>query len=74
MNSVWVLTSEVNDYDQYGEYFEAVFKDKPTLEQLKVLGLPENYAQSCLNDGGGRLLPTIEAEYKWWHLREEELK
>lgn len=73
MNSVWVLTSEVNDYNQYGEYFEAVFKDKPTLEQLKELGLPENYAQSCLDDGGERLLPTTGADV-WWHLREEELK
>lgn len=27
---VWVLTSEVNDYDQHGDYFLAVFKNKPS--------------------------------------------
>jgi len=42
---VWILTSEYNDYDQHGEYFEAVFAQKPTLQQiqkhcdLKKLGL-----------------------------------
>ncbi len=32
--SVWVLTSEYNDYDQHGAYFEAVFAKKPTVEEL----------------------------------------
>lgn len=31
---VWVLTTEYNDYDQHGAYFEAVWGTKPTLQQL----------------------------------------
>lgn len=31
---VWVLTSSYNDYDQHGEYFEAVFAKKPDLKIL----------------------------------------
>jgi hypothetical protein len=31
---VWVLTREHNDYDQYGEYFEAVWLGQPSIEQL----------------------------------------
>lgn len=51
--SVWVLTYEVNDYDQYGEYFLAVSKEKPTLEELMSFDIPEDYTQSCLDTGGG---------------------
>ena len=59
MNSVWVLTSEVNDYDQCGEYFEAVFKEKPTLEQLMIdFEMEEDCAQSCLDCEGQRPRPT----------------
>lgn len=32
--TVWILTSEYNDYDQHGAYFERVWKSKPTKEQL----------------------------------------
>lgn len=69
---VWVLTYEVNDYNQHGEYFESVFQDKPTLEQLISLGIPEDYAQSCLDTGGERLRPT-EGTDTWWHLRRVSL-
>lgn len=31
---VWVLTRVCNDYNQYGEYFEACFKEKPSPKQL----------------------------------------
>lgn len=71
--SVWVLTSEYNDYNQYGEYFEAVFMLKPTLTQLIDLGLPKDYAQSCLDTGGERLRPTTGTD-QWWQLKEVELK
>ena len=63
---VWVLTREENQYDQYGEYFEAVFSQKPDAEQL------ENYtdcpviAQHVLASGGGR----ISTENTWYFLRE----
>lgn len=31
---VWVLTREINAYEQDGAYFEAVFKTKPSLKTL----------------------------------------
>lgn len=65
---VWVLTETVNDYNQYGEYFLAVFKEKPTLEELMSFDIPENYAQSCLDTGGERLYPTCGSDW-WWHLK-----
>lgn len=34
---MYVLTSEANDYNQHGEYFEAVFKEKPSLQELSNL-------------------------------------
>lgn len=66
---VWVLTSVVNDYNQYGEYFEAVFKSKPSFEQLRELGVPEEHARKCLDTGGGRIR-TIGNIDEWWLLRE----
>ena len=34
---MWILTSEYNDYDQHGEYFEAAWLEKPTKEQLSKI-------------------------------------
>lgn len=65
---VWVLTEEVNDYNQYGEYFLAVFREKPTLEELMSFDIPEDYAQSCLDTGGKRLRPTVGCGW-WWSLK-----
>ena len=64
---VWVLTYTVNDYNQYDDYFLAVFKEKPTLEELMSFDIPEDYAQSCLDTGGRRLRPTAGPDM-WWHL------
>lgn len=47
---VWVLTREHNDYDQHGAYFEAVFMNKPTLDQLTaIVGVQ---AQNVLDNKG----------------------
>jgi len=35
---VWVLTEEVNDYNQHGNYFLAVFKHEPTEADIKQYG------------------------------------
>ena len=65
---VWILTEEHNDYDQYGEYFVAVFAEKPSLKQI------ERYVDCCyctpehVWHGGGR---TGHLEDVWWNLREE---
>lgn len=71
-NTVWVLTEEYNRYDQYGEYFCAVFKEKPTLKQLVNMGVNEPYATKCINSGGGRLYNGQKYENSWWYLREVE--
>lgn len=70
MKTVWVLTRGVNDYNQYGEYFEDVFKEKPTLDQLKDAGLWHDDAEKCIAEGGGR----IGHFDVWWNLSEVELK
>ena len=38
MNKVYVLTEDINDYNQHGEYFLGVFKDIPTLEEVNACG------------------------------------
>ncbi len=65
---IWVLTSEYNDYDQHGEYFEAVFIGKPTSEQIqKHCHVTEQGAVHILN-GGGR----VKYEDQWYNLRKEK--
>lgn len=82
MNSVWILTKEYNQYDQYGEYFIAVYKDKPSLEECKKILIShklistyqcEDYQTERalhLFNGGGR----IDTEDEWLYLYEEKLK
>lgn len=82
---VWVVTYEVNAYDQEGEYFQCGFVNKPTYEQaLNLLdglgvinknysGYAGDYIEKCVNkflDGGGR----ISTEHCWYNLREEDFK
>lgn len=79
MISVWVITKEYNQYDQYGEYFCKVFKDKPSLDKCKEFLLSEGYISdrncgefndSCakrLSVGGGR----FKNEDVWYNLFEE---
>lgn len=65
---IWVLTSEYNDYDQHGEYFEAVFIGKPTSEQIqKHCHVTKQGAVHILN-GGGR----VKYEDQWCNLRKEK--
>lgn len=72
MKTVWVVTSEYNQYDQYGEYFLGVFKDKPTKKQLsKLIKYKEDSREvEHLLNGGGR----IGYDDVWWWLREEKLE
>ena len=49
---IWLLTSEFHYYDQQGVYFEAVFKNKPTVEQLvSHQRMSVNYAECLLARG-----------------------
>ena len=47
----WVLTKEYNEYDQYGEYFVAIFKDKPHHTELTKLEVPTNRLRHVLKGG-----------------------
>lgn len=68
MMDVYVLTREVNAYDQFGEYFVAVFANKPTTTQLREHEVPEGRLTHVLK-GGGRL----DHEAEWFHLRKVRL-
>jgi len=65
---MWILTIEYNEYDQFGEYFVAAFKEKPTFNQLKKLLKERKKVIENLLLGGGR----IDEEYQWYHLRQVE--
>ena len=70
MSTVFVLTREINQYDQDGEYFVAVFAKKPTREQLLAHGVSEKYVEHTLMFGGR----SADYEYEWFHIREVEAK
>lgn len=36
MKTLWVLTHQVNDYNQCGDYFVAAWRKKPTKDQLRT--------------------------------------
>ena len=62
---VWLLTKECNDYNQYGEYFVAVFAKKPTSQQLSKLDIHEELLEHVLA-GGGR----VGDEFEWFNLEQ----
>lgn len=62
---IWVLTFEVNAYDQHGEYFEHAWDHKPTSEELLAAGVAMKDLSHVMN-GGGRRYP----EDRWQMLRE----
>ena len=63
---VWVLTREENQYDQYGEYFDAVFSKKPNKKQLMTHVDDTKIVTRLLEKGGGR----ENDEQTWYFLRE----
>lgn len=76
----WVLTREINQYDQDGEYFVAVFDKKPDLKKMAEVMRSENHgvggdvmdAVSFLEhllSGGGRR----GVEDEWYSLSEVDL-
>jgi len=64
---MWVVTRAINQYDQDGDYFVAVFHNKPSFKDLKKL-LPQenNVTIGKLTRGGGRQ----EYEGEWFFLTE----
>lgn len=69
MVTVWVLTQEFNEYDQYGEYFIAVFGNKPHHDDLTFLGVPTNRLRHVLNGGGRK-----DDEHSWFYLRKHDIE
>ena len=63
--SMFILTRELNEYDQWGEYFVAAFSEKPTVRALENILGSTDLARHVLT-GGGRQ----EYEYAWYFLRE----
>lgn len=82
MNSVWIITREENQYDQYGEYFCCAFKEKPTYAQCLEFLINERFVDQSqskkykemlvehLMSGGGRYSDSFDT---WYWLREEKL-
>ena len=50
-NKLYVLTSTVNDYNQYGEYFIACWLEKPTFEKLKSIISYDHLIDELLEKG-----------------------
>lgn len=64
---MWLVTRQINDYHQDGDYLVAVFYDKPNFAQLKKLIPGESdVTLGKLLGGGGRQ----EYEAEWFHLAE----
>lgn len=62
---MWVLSREINEYNQDGEYFVTVFTYHPTVKQVQdVLKCDEKLANHICEEGG-----RIDTEYEWYHLR-----
>jgi hypothetical protein len=64
---MYIVTREINDYNQDGEYFVAAYPSLPTFTELKEL-LPDSRDDVLgkLLRGGGR----VEYEYTWYNLTE----
>lgn len=67
MSTIWVLTREINEYLEEGEYFVAAWLTKPSHQQLNAVDVPYNI-MNHVESGGGR----IAGEYEWFYLREIE--
>lgn len=69
---MWILTREINQYDQDGEYFVACWTEKPSADQiapclpvwLPQLAAHASYAHYLHETGGGR----IGLESEWYKL------
>jgi len=77
---MWILTREINEYDQDGAYFEAAFENEPILFDLAHHFYPSESFDKLSTEqmdflvhiakGGGR----IEFEHTWYNLFEYQPK
>jgi hypothetical protein len=61
---IWVLTREINEGNQDGEYFVDAWTEEPTPQMLLDSGVPENRLRHIFMNGGGR----IGGEDEWFYL------
>lgn len=74
--SIWILSKEYNDYNQHGEYFLEIYKEKPTIEQLaKTLNMEvDEFTSETLSHilrGGGRRDNNHRDYFEWYYLTEK---
>ena len=68
---VWILTEFHNDYNQHGDYFIQVWRDRPTVEQLvEVTDYNEEHCEWILKTGGGRRDVSYDV---WYYLVPHEI-
>lgn len=68
---IYVLTREVNEYDQQGEYFVHAWDHEPTPTEIVEISQEINSHidyKHVVVGGGGRL----DFEYEWFYLRKVE--
>ena len=76
MDKVYVLTEDINDYNQHGEYFLGAFKNIPTLEEVNACGA---YFGKIYKEQYEQLIEygSLQYQYQGYHeslyLREVEL-
>ncbi|UIW10556.1 hypothetical protein PQC38_gp080 [Aeromonas phage BUCT695] len=67
MSSIWVLTREINAYEQEGEYFAGIYSRKPDISLLSIeTGITDEEYLTHILKGGGR----VGSENEWWFLKE----
>ena len=67
----WLVTTEVNEYGQMGEYFICMFKEKPSLEEFSRCLEPLPYRDSIEHWYAGK--GRYKSEYQWYWLKEYSL-
>lgn len=63
MKTLWILTREINEYDQDGAYFVAAWLTRPDAHQLHAAGVPFKI-MNWVENGGGRK----DVEEEWFNL------
>ena len=74
MDKVYVLTEEINDYNQHGEYFLCAFKNVPTFKEVNNCdayfgNINKEQYKSLVKDGYLQNKP----DYEFLYLKEVEL-
>jgi hypothetical protein len=63
MKNVWLLTYEAKAYDQFGRYYEQLYAQKPTIQQLIESGVPEKECDYLLEHGDSTSLDNYIIHY-----------